>query len=103
MIIDSRKRDPRSERAMRTKVIDAETREEVRAVAINTLTKRITFKVTKKDRVDLFTKYRTESYPPGKYILCDTKSGVEWSADDIEIPCQKNAMDDCICFSCLLE
>ena len=106
MIIDARTKTPNEKkRASRVRVIDAKTGEQFKhVVAINTLTKKLTVYIPKKERTDLFEKHRDVRYEPGDYILRDIKTELEWPATDVIIPClQRDGTDleDCICFNCL--
>lgn len=108
MIIDARhKRSGMTERAKRTKVIDAKTGEEIpRVVAINTMTRTITRDVLKDERRTLFEEQRDEKYEIGQYLLLDVKTGLRWPADAIIIPCLQRdgqPLEDCPCFDCLKE
>ncbi len=110
MIIDARNRPDgkrgRSQRAMRTVIIDTKTGKKVdpAPVAIDTMSQKLTFKIPKDERTDMFKKYREERFESGKYLMRDIKTGLEWPATAVVIPCLQRdgtKLVDCPCLDCL--
>lgn len=112
MIIDARKRPNgkrgRSQRAMRTAIIDVKTNTKLdpAPVAIDTMAQKLTFKIPKDERTDMFKEYREERFETGEYLIRDAKTGLEWPATAVVIPClQRDGTElvDCPCLDCLQE
>ncbi len=91
---------------MRTVIVDVKTGKKLdpAPVAIDTLAQKLTFKIPKEERTDMFKEYREERFETGEYLIEDKTTGLRWPAAAVIIPClqrDEEPVVDCPCLDCL--